>query len=561
MLSFGIPALAQQSKDYSILLNAGKFIPAENSKSIGFSDAMFSKSLFANVHYLVIQFNNLPTEQEKKMLLDNGVKLIDYLPNNAYTASVTQNAVKKSMSNFNIRSIFQLTDAQKTMSPFLKGTFPAHAVKTNGTIDLTITTYDKLSVKEVEAAFIKLNIKVLADLPMFKNFTIRIPQLNFKKLLGLPFVQLVEAVDPPNKLENLLGRSLHRVNVLNDGVRNLKGSNINIGIWDGGDVDSHIDFSPTATRINLMEAGSVSDHGTHCTGTIGGGGLLNPKARGMAPKAKIFSWNFNGNIPAEQAAGIPANNLAVSSHSYGGTATCGLTGASVAYSSTSRNTDLNLNNFPNHLHVHSAGNSQTSCSGGWSTITGSGKSAKNNILVANITSAESLSGSSSCGPVLDGRVKPEISAFGTNVLSTVLSNNYALFSGTSMATPGVAGSVALLVERYRQLNADANPISTLVKNTVLNTAQDLGNIGPNYRFGYGRLNALAAIKILEQNRYAINTIANGATNDITVTVPTGASKLRIMLTWNDPAGTANASVALVNNLDLSVINGASTTLP
>ena len=493
-LSLSNMALAQPSKDYSILLHSGKFTPVENSKSVSYSDAIFTKSLFGSTHYLVIQFNSLPTDQEKKQLLDNGIKLINYLPNNAYTASITQNAAKNNVKNSNIRCVFQLAEAQKTMAPFLKGKFPAHAVKASGTVDLTITTYDKLSLKEVEAAFKKLQIKVLADLPMFKNFTIRIPQVNFKKLLGLAFVQWVEAIDPPNVSENLLGRSLHRVNVLNDGVRNLKGNNINIGIWDGNEVDDHIDFSPTATRVNIMEAGSPLDHATHCAGSIGGGGLLNPKAKGMAPKAKIFSWNFNGNIPAEQAAGIPANNLAVSSHSYGGTATCGLAGASVAYSSTSRNTDLNLNNFPNHLHIHSAGNSQTSCSGGWSTITGSGKTSKNNILVANITSAESLSGSSSCGPVLDGRVKPELSAFGTNVLSTIPTNTYALFSGTSMATPGVAGSVALLVERYRQLNSNANPISTLIKNTVLNTAQDLGNIGPDYRFGYGRLNALAAIK-------------------------------------------------------------------
>jgi Subtilase family/PKD-like domain/Ig-like domain CHU_C associated len=561
ILFFSISSFAQKSKDYTILLHSGKFLPVENSKSIKETDAIFQKSLFGNIHYVVLQFINLPTEEEKKILLGNGVKLLDYLPNNAYTATVSQNAAKTIANNTNVRSIFQLKDAQKTMPPFLKGKFPSHAVKQIGTVDLTISTYEKLSLKEVETAFKKLNIKVLEDLPMFKNFTIRIPQQSFKKLLNLPFVQWVEAVDPPNVSENLLGRSLHRVNVLNDGVRNLKGTNINIGIWDGDEVDDHIDFAPTATRVNIMEAGAPLDHATHCAGSIGGGGLLNPKARGIAPKAKIFSWNFSGNIAAEQAAGIPANNLAVSSHSYGGTATCGLTGSSVAYSTTSRNTDLNLNNFPNHLHIHSAGNSQTSCSGGWSTITGSGKTSKNNILVANISSTEVLNGTSSCGPILDGRVKPELSAFGTNVLSTIPTNSYALFTGTSMATPGVAGSVALLVERYRQLNANANPISTLIKNSVLNTAQDLGNIGPDYRFGYGRLNALAAIKILEQNRYAISTIATAATNDINITVPAGASKLRVMLTWNDPAGTSNASIALVNNVDLSVINGATTNLP
>ena len=371
----------------------------------------------------------------------------------------------------------------------------------------------------------------------------------------------MEAIDPPNKAENLLGRSLHRVNNLNDGVRNLKGDGINIGVWDGGEVEKHIDFSPVNSRIILQETAGVTDHGTHCSGTIGGGGLIDPKARGMAPKSKIYSFDFFGNIPAEQALAIPGQGLSVSSHSYGSTQTCSITGSGVSYSTNSRDTDLNLNTFPNQLHVHSAGNSQPACAGGWSTITSRGKSSKNNILVANITSDEFISNSSSFGPVADGRVKPEISSFGTGVLSTVLNNGYATFTGTSMSTPGVAGSVALLVQRFRQLNANAEPLSALIKNTILNTAADLGNPGPDYRYGYGRINALAAVKILEQNRYAVNTISIGLTNDLSLNVPAGAVNLRVMITWNDPAGTANVNPALVNNLDLSLITGAVTILP
>lgn len=553
--------MAQYNKDYHVLLNSGKFIPEENVSSLTKSSAIFNNSRFADHSYVLLQFSTLPTNTEKALLANAGIKLMDYIPNNAFTAVVDNNFDINVIKSAGVRSIFKFEREHKTVPQFLKGNFPAHAVKTAGTVDLTVTCYEKLSLAEVSGIFNQLNVTVLQDIPLFRNFRIRIPQQNFNTLLDLAFIQWVEAIDPPNVSEDVTGRTLHRVNILNDGIRNLKGEGVNIGIWDENEVDDHVDFSPTATRITILEPGTPASHSTHCAGIFGGGGLINPRARGMAPKAKIFSWNFNGDIVSEQAAGIAAHNLSVSSHSYGSTQTCGLTGSGVAYSTNSRNTDLNLNNFPNHLHCHSAGNSQGSCTGGWSTITASGKSAKNNILVANITSTEALSGSSSCGPVADGRVKPEISSFGTTVLSTYPNNTYGTISGTSMATPAVAGSVALLVERYRQLNSNADPLSALIKNTILNTAQDLGNVGPDYRFGYGRLNALAAVKILEENRYAVNSISTGAVNDLTLTVPAGAAKLRVMITWNDPAGTANANPALVNNLNLSVINGATTTLP
>jgi hypothetical protein len=554
--------MAQKTQDYNILLHSGKFTPAANLANLSKKSAVFEKSSFLDQHYLVIQFSQLPNEQEKDQLMNDGIQLIDYIPNNAFTAVLTANFHLEGLRKTPARSIFRLEGYHKTIPALYNGNFPTHAKKVPGTVDLTVTSYTKLNRSLVATTFNALDAIILQEFPVFRNFTIRIPTQNFHKLLDLPFLQWAEAVEAPNRRENLLGRSLHRVNMLNDGVRNLKGNGVNIGIWDGGEVQKHVDFSPVDARITLVETSAVTDHGTHCAGTLGAGGLVNPKARGMAPLSRIFSFDFNGNIPAEQAAAIPAQGLAVSSHSYGsGTPACGLNSTAVAYSTASRNTDLNLNNFPNHLHVHSAGNSQTDCSGGWSTITSAGKSAKNNILVADITTLEAISGSSSFGPVADGRVKPEISSLGTGVLSTVLNNGYATFSGTSMATPGVAGTAALLVERYRQLNGNTEPPSALLKNALLNTAYDLGNIGPDYRFGYGRLNALSAIRILEQNRYQVNNLSTGGSNDITITVPVGVARLSVMITWNDPAATPNSVPALVNNLDLSVINGSVTHLP
>lgn len=554
--------MAQEKRDFNVLLHSGKFIPSENIASFSKNADVFRSGQYGKVSYVTIQFYALPSDAEKIALKASGITLVDYIPNLSYTAVVNENFNAATLQALRGRSVFVLAPGQKTVPALMKKQFPAHAIRLPGHVDLTLITYEKLSASQLKPALDQLKATVLEEMPQFRSFTIRLPQANAARLAEQAFAQWVEFIDPPNEKENLLGRSLHRVNVLNDGVRNLKGDGINVGIWDENEVSRHLDFSPTA-RLTIQEpTGVTSSHSTHCAGTIGGRGIINPKARGMAPNAKIYSYNFNGNIQNEMTTAIPALNLSVSSHSYGSTQTCGLNGAGVTYSATSRATDLNLNNFPGHLHVHSAGNSQTACTGGWSTITASGKSAKNNILVANITTAEALSGSSSCGPVQDGRVKPEISSFGTGVLSTYTPlNSYGTISGTSMATPGVAGSVALLVQRYKQLNSDNPPISALIKNTICNTAADLGNPGPDYRFGYGRLNALAAVRILEDNRYTINTASTGTVNDITVTVPAGAARLRVMLTWNDPAGTANANPALVNNLNLSVINGATTTLP
>ncbi len=566
LLLFFFPALlfAQEKNNYSILLHAGTFTPAENVNDLSKVSALFQNSLFSDKHYVTIQFYSLPDAAMKERLKMANINLEDYIPNKAYTASIPASMEVNLLKTFNIRSIIQFTNEQKTTPALLAGEFPAHAIKSFNTVDLNVVTYEKINAGKITGPLNALGASILADNQVFRSYVIRIPQYAVSSLIGLSFVQWVEPISPPDELENLPGRTLHRVNILQEGIRNLNGDGINMGIWDGGSINtSHLDFSP-AGRVTIVRAGAVSDHATHVAGTMTGKGLVNPVAKGMAPNANLYNWDFNTDIQAEMAVEIPAKNLVVSSHSYGFSfsGACNLNNSLLAYESRSRSTDINLNNFPSHLHVHSAGNAGGSCAGGFHTITGSGKPAKNNLVVSNVTTAEAISGSSSRGPVSDGRIKPEISAMGSSVFSTWIPNNsYTTISGTSMSTPGVSGTAALLYQRYKQLNGNALPPSSLIKNIICNGAEDLGNPGPDYTFGFGRINALSSVKFLEDNRYAVNTVTTGTSNNFFINIPAGAVRLSVMLTWNDPAGALNANPALVNDLDLTVLEGVNTTLP
>ena len=317
---------------------------------------------------------------------------------------------------------------------------------------------------------------------------------------------------------------------------------------DDGEIGPHIDYQG---RLDQSSATSSSgSHGDHCAGTIMGSGNLDPKTKGMASGAFLHVYGSSNNNYYDVPNLYQNYDVTITSKSYSD-------GCNAGYTSLSSDLDEMIYDYPSLMHVFSAGNNGTSDCGygagsNWGNVTGGHKQAKNVIACGRVDFMDNLASSSSRGPAADGRIKPDICAKGSSVYSTVSTNDYDTYSGTSMSCPGVSGSLALLYQGYKELNWGFNPKSGLIKAIVLNTAEDLGNNGPDFKHGWGRINVDRAYKALEENRYTSSSIDQGISNNHIIDVPVGVNQIKVMVYWNDEAASSNSSIALVNNLNIEL---------
>ena len=419
-------------------------------------------------------------------------------------------------------------------------------------------------------------------------------------------------------------------NILQTSPYSLNGLNLILGVWDGGSVRfTHQEFGGRVTVKDGAGTIDHATHvgGTMIAAGVNASAKgMAPVARidsydWISDKTEMTA--------AAAATATDTNKILISNHSYGYVAGWVYVGGGSPYrvfewygTSTATNSsdiDFGLYNTyardsdslaysaPYYLMFRSAGNDRydnpsngqavglsanattvvnydsalhpagdNTYRGGYETVSYDAL-AKNVITVGSVSDAvngtnrspasANLSGFSSTGPTDDGRIKPDVVANGEDMTSTLSSSDtaYGSMSGTSMAGPNAAGSAALVAQQYILSFGKAIRSSTL-RGLLIHNADDRGNPGPDYQYGWGLINVRAAVDLIQDQKTnpAKLRLVEGnvdATTNKTVThrfLWDGTNPIRLTLAWIDPAGGAlttadSRSPRLVNNLDLKLI--------
>ncbi|GAB3637690.1 hypothetical protein GCM10027422_32800 [Hymenobacter arcticus] len=365
-------------------------------------------------------------------------------------------------------------------------------------------------------------------------------------LAALPFVEFVDVPNRPAHDERLLSGADLTANGLRAVQRRypaLMGQGLAVNIKE-----NPLDAADLDLRGRLLNtpAGTVieSVHASIMATLIAGGGNSGPAAEGAARQAGIASSSYANLLP-DANADLTRLGVSVQNHSYG-------TGIENYYGLEAQGYDQQARQLPYLLHVFSSGNAGTSpsTSGPYqglanvANLTGQFKMSKNSLAVGATDVLGQVAALSSRGPAYDGRVKPELVAYGD--------------AGSSDASALGSGAALLVQQAYRDSQGGALPPASLVKAALINSADDVGRPEVDFVSGFGQLNTLGAVRTVLEGRFRTGSVAQAQEQIVSLPVPTGTRQLKITLTWTDPEAAANAAQALVNDLDLEILGPGST---
>jgi hypothetical protein len=599
-MQISVESQVLDSARYTINLKSRSFLP-----ETGIGENIITKLQASIIKdkkspYVMIQFKSTPSRHEIDMLNLRRIKLLSYIGGNAWYARLgdttalrftSPNITVKYPSLNNIRWIGEIVPLDK-VHPYLKTKGPGSwAINSDGTIKISVDFYEDVTRQEAKSILSKYNALIESERTRRISYYISINPEFQDSLTNEEKVKSISIYPPPKMEFNDGSRNwtntniVHTQNAKSDSTIMIEGNGVIVGIWDGNEVDDvHLDLTGRVTFSENPRTNVTSEHSTHVAGTMSGNGSFNFNRRGHAPMAEeIVSYDFNDDVIIEVEEAIDNHNIVISNNSWGfglGWAWNNNIGAWVWNDNQSffgdyidecfdfdkivwqerlnivfaagndRDDDNPANNDPNRPPDWDQGTGNN----GFLTMSPHG-SAKNIITVGAINDANNnMSNFSNWGPTEDGRIKPDVVAPGENIWSCDDNpdNGYVQMSGTSMAAPAISGILALLIQTYRDeffndINSDEVPLPSSLKALLIHSAQDLGNPGPDYEFGWGGVDADSAYRLLRSRLILESQLLNAEEDMFNCNVPAGINQFHVTICWDDfPGG------QLINDLDLTV---------
>ena len=376
----------------------------------------------------------------------------------------------------------------------------------------------------------------------------------------------------------------------------IDGRPVPIGVMDTGLNTGHVDIA--SRRGSICGANFVSHfprqedqdlwvdrfgHGTHVTGIIAGNGFVDARYAGMAPGvqhirfAKVLNvYGFGDDTTVLPGMDFLARSTACPGSGWSGASrrplivNMSLSGNSLRFDGRGANERKLDAVVWRHRQLYVVAQSNGGL-GGFSDY----GAAKNSLAVGAAMDRGDIAGFSSRGPTADGRLAPLVVGTGVRLRSARgngRTGGYVWLNGTSMASPSVAGVAALLLQaapehRWKPALVRARLMASSIKPDFWMEGGDafpLTNTdGPGRlqaAYGLGKVSARASI--LERDKEdgwvsggAVSTLADGEYGYRDIVVPEGASRLDLVMTWDEPPADAIAG-SVLNDLDLWLDQGA-----
>ncbi|CAG0989624.1 Serine protease AprX [Methanosarcinales archaeon] len=570
----------------SILLKNARIDTSSAQQSKAVQNIAISQNQVDGDRYYLIQFKGYTKEEWKQALRATGAVLYDYVPNNAFIA----------MMNSSVKSQVEALDSVKWVGIYEPGYRISPALSSSAAImgqgsvneNITVLLFDAGENMRISDEITGLGGEIISN--SGDRIRVSIARMKIPDVAQINGVSWMEKYVQPVLMNDVAANITKTYSVRN--THGLTGAGQIVAVADtgldtGNFTTMHADIRGRIASLHAWwsvygDSGAEDNdgHGTHVTGSIlGNGSQSNGKYAGMAPEASLVfqAMQYDGPDPSMNGGLYIPTDLSslfqeayddgakIHSNSWGSPLLYG------DYTSDSQYVDSFTWDNPDMLIVFAAGNQGD----GDNTVLPPA-TAKDAIAVGasenlrideggDSDNVNDIAYFSSRGFTDDNRIKPDVVAPGTYIISTrsskpsasyawgVFDSYYAYNGGTSMATPIVAGTAAL-VRQYYVDNKSISPSAALIKATLINGAINMSL--PKNAQGWGRVdieNSLfpASPRIM---RYYDNITGLSTSQywNVSYNVNNSSEPLRVTLVWSDYPGAPYAGITLVNNLDLTV---------